>query len=205
MTARRTRGDHVLFRDVYEGRIRAIIPMTVVEDTRERTVLYLAVGTPFMLPANADDELTRDVVGFHHLTELRWEGFEQLLIIPAQASHAVIARWSGRPRRLVEWYINLQAPLRTTHLGFDTTDHALDLIISADRTGLQWKDTEQLSHLVERGYFTQADSNSFYAEAERVVAAAGAGLPPFTDGWERWRPDPTWPLPDLPSEKDSEL
>jgi hypothetical protein len=22
--------------------------------------------------------------------------------------------------------------------------------------------------------------------------------PPFSDGWENWRPDPAWPLPVLP-------
>jgi hypothetical protein len=32
---------------------------------------------------------------------------------------------------------------------------------------------------------------------EKLVASWGA---PFRDGWEDWRPDPAWPLPDLPDD-----
>ena len=36
------------------------------------------------------------------------------------------------------------------------------------------------------------------AGGERVVARIETWEPPFSDGWEKWRPDAVWPLPALP-------
>jgi len=36
------------------------------------------------------------------------------------------------------------------------------------------------------------------AEGERVARLIERWEPPFSDGWEDWRPDPAWPLPVLP-------
>lgn len=195
-------GDSVLVRDVYRDRIRAAVPTTVVAHDQHRTVLYLPVGTPFCLPADRDGTLTKDLTRFDHLTRLEWDGYEQLLIAVRDESHACIARWNGKPRRFVDWYVNLQAPLRPSRYGFDTTDHALDLVISADLTSYTWKDEEQLADLVADGYFSATEAAAFYEEGERAIFRARAGAPPFREGWEHWRPDPVWSLPRLPSDWD---
>ena len=174
--------------------------MLVVEHTADRVVLLLKQGTPFCLPVDRDGQLTKDVAGFDRLAELRWNTPDQLVIASTGASHAAIARWeSSAERRLVDWYINLQAPLRATPLGWDTTDYALDVVISPDLKTGRWKDEDQLSELVRAGYFSEGEAAEFYREGERVLAAARAGERPFSEGWERWRPDESWLVPALPA------
>jgi len=33
-----------------------------------------------------------------------------------------------------------------------------------------------------------------------VEAIVSRWEPPFADGWEHWRPDPSWAVPDLPAD-----
>lgn len=49
-----------------------------------------------------------------------------------------------------------------------------------------------------RGLLTPHAADGIRAEGERVIAQLEAREPPFCDGWERWRPDPAWPIPELP-------
>ena len=45
---------------------------------------------------------------------------------------------------------------------------------------------------VRQGRFTLGDVAAIRAEGERVLAEW-----PFPTGWEDWRPDPSWPVPEL--------
>ncbi len=58
------------------------------------------------------------------------------------ASHSVYVHW-GRDGEFLGWYVNLEDPWRETALGFDTTDHLLDVWIDPDRTW-RWKDEDHL-------------------------------------------------------------
>lgn len=189
-------------RDLDGERVRAVIPTLVVEDTDLRVVLHLPRGTPVLLPVDDKGELTRDPTAVEDLVKLSWEGFEQLIVMRQGASHAVIVRWEGSRRRFVEWYVNLQTPFRRTSFGFDVTDHVLDVVMSPDLRLVEWKDQKQLADLVASGYFTNQQAEGFYAEGERVISSARRGDPPFRDGWEAWKPDPTWPTPSLPARWD---
>lgn len=192
-------GEPVLIRDVYRSRVRSAVPMLVVEHTADRVVLLLKRDTPFCLPVDRDGGLTKDVVGFHRLTELRWTNPDQLVIAPSGMSHAVIIGWATSPEhQQVDWYVNLQAPLRETPLGWDTTDYALDVVISADLETVTCKDEEQLAELVRFGYFSEDEAAAFRREGERVIAAAHVGEAPFSERWEHWRPDESWRVPGLP-------
>lgn len=176
-------GEKFVTRDVHRGRLRAAVATTVVEDTAERTVLYLQQGAEFCLPANAEGVLTKDLTEATQLLPLRWEGHdfarrailqEQIAIALTGDAHAVLLRRSGVERTIDEWYVNLQAPFRRSGAGFDTTDHALDLILSPDLSSHRWKD-----------------------EDERVLAHAARRDPPFDHAWEEWRPCPEWVAPDV--------
>lgn len=125
-------GQPILARDGYGGRIKAAIPVTVVEDSPERLVTYLCPGTPFCLLADVEGKLTRDVLAWHGTVELRWQGYGRLSILRPGDAHAVIARCEGPERKFVHWYVNLQAPATRTPLGIDSSDHILDVIISPD-------------------------------------------------------------------------
>lgn len=51
---------------------------------------------------------------------------------------------------------------------------------------------------VAAGYFTPAEAAATHGEGDRVIALARKQRPPFGEGWQNWRPDPTWTIPSLP-------
>jgi hypothetical protein len=96
--------------------------------------------------------------------------------------------------------VNLQSPLVSTAIGFDTVEHVLDVVIAADRSSWRWKDEDELDEAVARGIFSAADVSTFRAWGERAVAHVVDRRPPFDRDWSGWRPDPSWTEPVLPSE-----
>ena len=94
--------------------------------------------------------------------------------------------------------MNLQTPLARTPVGFDTVDHALDVLVALDRSSWTWKDEDELAEAIGLGLFTEGDAASFRYWGERAVEHLVLRLPPFDMDWEDWQPDPTWPVPELP-------
>jgi predicted RNA-binding protein associated with RNAse of E/G family len=123
------------------------------------------------------------------------------MIAEAGAAHSVYVTW-GKDGELVGWYVNLEEPWRESPFGFDTTDHLLDVWIDPDR-GWRWKDEDELAEAVELGLFTPAKADAIRAEGERAIERIEAWSTPFDEGWETWRPDPDWPLPELPDSWDA--
>ena len=89
------------------------------------------------------------------------------------ASHSVYVHW-GRDGEFLGWYVNLEEPWRETTLGFDTTDHLLDIWIDPDRTW-RWKDEDHLAEAVEIGLFTQEKADAV-RERRRARDRAHRGL-----------------------------
>ena len=88
------------------------------------------------------------------------------------------------------WYVNFEEPLRRTPIGVDTFDHKLDLLVFPSG-GYEWKDEDELEEAAALGLL---DAEAVRAEARRVLREW-----PFPTGWEDWRPDPAWPVPQLPA------
>jgi hypothetical protein len=63
------------------------------------------------------------------------------------------------------------------------------LIVRPDG-GYRWKDEDELEQAAAAGLL---DAAAVRAEAQRVLEEW-----PFPTGWEHWRPDPAWPVPQLP-------
>jgi predicted RNA-binding protein associated with RNAse of E/G family len=93
--------------------------------------------------------------------------------------------------------VNLERPLERTAIGFDTVDHALDVVIELDRSSWRWKDEEELAEAVRDGLFTPEEAADFRAWGERAVDRVLSREPPFDRDWLGWRPDPGWPRPEL--------
>jgi hypothetical protein len=105
--------------------------------------------------------------------------------------------WAGADDRQV-WYVNLQDPLKRTRLGFDTVDHALDVVVELDGSSWEWKDEDELAGAVRNGLFSAEEAADYRRWGERAVDRILARVPPFDRGWEDWRPDPAWQTRDLP-------
>ena len=128
---------------------------------------------------------------------MEWHHQRILSFAFPQTPYSVLATWEPDTGAFGGWYVNLQAPLARTDVGFDTTEHVLDVLIPADRTTWTWKDEDELSDAVAEGLFSPAEAERFHVAGERAVEQILLREPPFDEDWEAWRPDPTWPAPEL--------
>ena len=180
-------------RSVWGAKIQIAMPMTVIHDTERLTALFLAAGTPIKNKSTyRSDHLP---LGGWEMVDDVWRD-DLIRIKHTDDAHATYAMWKGD--RFHRWYINLESAYRRTPIGFDFTDHVLDLVVEPDLADWQWKDEDELTRAVALGLVTQTQADAFHAEGRRAIARLKAKLPPFADGWETWRPAPAWPIPPLP-------
>ena len=161
-------------------------------------MFYVAPGNRSQRAVGPDGVQLRLPCDEWRLAEVQWLGHHVLSFAFPDASHAVIAIIVEATKEFLGWYVNLQAPLQPTRLGFDTTDHVLDVLVPPDRSTWTWKDEDELEEAVALGLFSPEDVREFRAEGERAAGAIIERKPPFDEPWEEWRPDPAWPQPDLP-------
>ncbi len=194
-------GDGVVLREVRRQHVWSAKPVTVVRDGPDLVALWIAPGTRWKRPQQPDggrvgvvDVLTDAWV----LADAVWTGGGALALQVPAAAHALLGFWGEGHEEMLYWYLNLQAPLRRTPLGFDTLDHILDVVVAPDRRSWSWKDEDAFAEARARGLVGGAAARAIRAEGERALARLLAGQPPYAPGWERWAPDPTWEVPRLP-------
>lgn len=191
-------GEWILIRSVYRDRVRWAFMHRVVESGDGSLVAYLPPDSPGASMGRDPDGryLERWVRGdppvrhswrSHHVLKLLW---------PARR-HTLELFWDAR-WTFKRWYVNLQSPLVETRFGFDTTDHALDVVVSPDGVW-QWKDEDDFEEAQQLGVFSPGEAADVRAEGERVIARLPELIP---TGWESWRADPTWQPPQLPADWD---
>ena len=182
--------ESLLLRHIVCGRVVMALPSLVVEQSPERLITWIDAGTPIAYPLGRADGRLRP---FDEWTvDLRsWVGPGRLELIPMERRHS-IRLIRGGDGSLLGWYVNLQAPLAESRLGFDTTDWQLDLWIEP-AGDVHWKDEDDLTDAVDLGILTADDAGQARDEANRVLAEW-----PFPTGWEDWQQEPAWPVPTLP-------
>ena len=201
-------GQKVLQQDLWLGKLITSRPVTVVEDSPERLALYTHPGAPYYSATTISrnrDRLTLservDILMSDDIPPLerRVSGSRHVLTLtPPGAAHSVWLFWSSEWEFLF-WYVNLQKPVRRTPRGILVQDQVLDIVAGPD-LAWNWKDEDDFRALAERGFFTVEDAASIRAEGERMAAAIERNAPPFCDGWEVWRPDAAWPVPEIPDD-----
>ena len=181
-------GDFVVFR--YLGRIRAGMPAIVVEDRRERVLLYLPHGTRWFgapEPAAGRTERVRAMARGETVVTGRlvpWRNHLLRVLLPGRP-FSVWLLWSPE-WEFISYYVNLETPFARSAVGFDSSDHTLDVCVRADRTWY-YKDQDELDARVEVGLVDAQAAAQVRRDGEQAVALI-----------EGWRPDPAWPLPELP-------
>ena len=193
-----TTGESVALREVWDGRVFAARPATVVEDTPERSVFYVPPVVRCLQARSVDGEEVHVPTRDWRLEDAESGRHRVLSFAFPQTSYSVLARWDPDTDEFGGWYVNLQAPLRRTDVGFDTREHVLDVLIPADRSTWSWKDEDELAAAVADGLFTAEEAEGFRAAGERAVEQILLREPPFDEDWEDWRPDPAWGTPALP-------
>ena len=199
-------GRQILHRDVGAGKVVFARSMTVVHDRDDEVALYQACGGPVMVvdTAWAVDVMTREGLGglanaeWPYLSRT-WTDTNVLMLTVPGAWHSVWLMWEAQTWEFRCWYVNLQTPLTRTARGFDTSDKALDVVI-APNGDHRWKDEDHLERAVDVGWISAADAQRVRSEGERVIERAARGEYPFDGELISWRPDPAWPIPELPAD-----
>jgi uncharacterized protein len=190
-------GDVVALRERWDGRIFEARPATVVRDTPSEAAFYVPAGVVCAMPVDGEGRQLRLPDRPWRLA-LRERGTLDILSFSwPETPYAVLLLFEPGGE-LQGWYVNLQAPLERTPVGFDTVDHALDVVIPADRSSWAWKDEDELAEAISLGLFEERDAAWFRHWGERAVEHLLLRRPPFDRGWDDWRPDPGWARPALP-------
>jgi RimJ/RimL family protein N-acetyltransferase len=191
-------GDVVALRHLSGGRPSHVWPVIVVTDSPELTALYVQVGTPTLRRTRLDGTPLERALPYEERARVPWRlgpgSWSGSSCLQLQRAGEACAWWrwldgSG-------WYVNLQEPLRRTAIGFDTTDHVLDLVVSRDGCW-SWKDEDELDAACRLGRFTQAEAAEIRRWGESAARAVEAAAWPLDSSWADWQPDPAWPLPEL--------
>jgi hypothetical protein len=190
-------GEPVVLRERWGDRIFEARPATVVSDEPHQTMLFVRTGAWVAVAIDDAGKELRLPIGTWHLEPREVRAFSILSFAWPEIPYSVLflREPDGNPRG---WYVNLQTPMVRTPVGFDTVDHALDVLISTDRSSWTWKDEDELAEAVELGLFTPDDAAWFRYWGERGVEHLLLRLPPFDQDWESWLPDPSWPNAELP-------
>jgi hypothetical protein len=184
-----TAGEAVLERRLRAGRLHWALPQRVVESGPALHVLHVAPGTPFLRAVDASGRPHRPEDGDWRLAARTWTDTRVLVLLRPGRAHALWLVWSADDDRFLGWYVNLQDPFLADERGFVTSDHALDIVVEPGGAW-RWKDEGEFADAVRVG---RVDEAAVRAEGKRVLAER-----PWPTGWEDFRPDPTWPIPDLP-------
>ena len=189
-------GDPVLLREVWGDLIWTARGSIVVQDEPDQLMFYTPNGIRLMR-ASRDGRALRLPQAPWDLQERTWTNGPILSIAWPGVAHAVLLLFHP-DWRVRNWYVNMERPLERTALGFDTEDRLLDVVVEPDLTSWAWKDEDELAQAVTLGLFTEDEARELHEEGERAVRRLVAREPPFDRDWTAWRPDPAWPVPQLP-------
>jgi predicted RNA-binding protein associated with RNAse of E/G family len=197
------RGDTVLVREIWQGKIWTARPWIIVQDNNKLCVIYHPAGTR----DKRRKSLTSEKVTAHDLKYNTWvledassdDVWTLKMAIPG-ADYSVITRRNAIDNALICWYINLEDPenpMHRTEIGFDCTDQILDVIIEPNLKDWRWEDEDELQEAIEAGAISPEKALSLYAKGEEIRDLIMSGKSIF-NGWENWKPDPSWKIPVLP-------
>ena len=192
-------GQAVALRETWDGRVFEARPAIAVADGPAGATFYLPPVITCLQPVAEDGTRLRLPSVPWRLEAVDWHHHRVLSFAFPDTPYAVLARWDAGTGAFDGWYVNLQDPLRRTEIGFDTRDHVLDVLISADRNSWEWKDEDELAEALALGLFTESDEARIRSAGERGVEHVLLREPPFDEDWEDWRPDPSWDVPRLPA------
>ena len=184
-------------------------PVTVAQDSSSLIALYSHPMTP-IITRGIENRYAIDVSEridlYMQMLDSGVGKFRQrtspdnhvLTLTPPNSWHSIWLFWDSE-WQFQNWYVNFQAPIRRVRRGVQVHDYALDIIVRPDMTW-SWKDVDEFEELVARGFFTVEQVSSIRAAADRMVTTIERCGLPFSDGWEKWRPDQHWSIPRLPND-----
>ncbi len=207
-TAHWAPGDHILWRYRENGgeRFHIARPVTVVRDDEELLAVWLAPGTQCVKPVLVDgtplhaEPLDSRYTKPRTVQLDRWFGTGVLKLARPAEPWSVWLFWEPG-WRFKNWYVNLEEPLVRWSGGVDSEDHYLDICVYPDRSW-GWRDEDEFAQAQRDGLMGPQLAERVRAAGRSAVEVIEAWGRPFADGWQHWRPGPSWSVPPLPEDWD---
>jgi hypothetical protein len=182
------------------------LPVRVIEDTPDLTILYTAVGTPMKVEATADGRVMQRSLGpfierqgmTRGFADWTWTRNHTLMFQKPGSLQSVWLFWREATWEFNYYYVNLQAPLTRTAIGFDSADYMLDIVVRPD-FAWEWKDLDEFADARQHGILPVALLDAVQRAGDAMIPVIEARGWPFDAGYESWRPDPSWTIPELPA------
>lgn len=199
-------GDVATLRRVRNSPADLVAPARIVEHDASRTILFLQAGSPLKVRANeAGERIGRDLPLMERegqiasLADDSWTDNHALMVHEPHRLGSVWLFWLAESRSFNNYYINLQAPLEPSPVGFDTADYLLDIVVQPDLSW-SWKDEEEFEEALEQELISPVLLHAVRAEGRRFIREIEGRQWPFGQGLEGWRPEPEWDVPALPED-----
>jgi hypothetical protein len=197
-------GDVLTLRWLRNDPADLIAPVRMVEHDDRRTILYLAAGTPLKARADRDGvligrdrpflERERQIAS---LVDTTWTTNHTLMVHEPHRLGSAWLFWNESDWSFQGYYVNLQAPLEASSVGYDTADFLLDIVVDPDLSW-SWKDEEEFDEALEHEIIAPVLLHAVKADGRRFVREIEARQWPFDGSLESWRPDSGWHIPELP-------
>ena len=168
--------------------------MFVIHDRPDVLAAYIPRGTIFKQAKTPEGERVRLPLDEWVLVDEAWTRATVMLAFPWQR-YRLLGFWDDPHERIITWYANLETPIERSRQGFTFTDLFLDVVISGDLSEWRWKDEDELTEAVQAGLLTNDQAQDVYEAGHQVIELVKMQGPPFSDGWEQWKPPPHWRIP----------
>lgn len=193
-------GDHIVLREMWDGKIWGAYPVIVVQDTTDLLVVYRPPGAIAKRRTGIRSEHVTAYERKHKQWALNDAVFNDVwtlkLTIPDEP-YSVIAFWNSADNSFRCWYINLEDVAYRSSVGIDYTDLILDVIIQPNLKDWHWEDEDELREATEERLISQEKAECLYTKGAQVRDMIMSGKSVFND-WQYWVPDPNWKTPVLP-------
>lgn len=181
-----------------------VMPVQVIEDAAEHVTVFLCEGTGYKGPATREGRpLGREIPFLERerliqgVCDKTWTGNNVLMLQHPEDAYAIWLFWNAADWSFVGYYVNFQAPLARTAVGFDTLDYLLDIVVAPDLSW-RWKDEDEFSEARAAGILSPDVCEAALAPSTRAIADIDAKNWPFDGSLIDWRSDPDWTIPTLP-------
>jgi len=180
--------------------------VTVVRDDSELLAVWLAPGTQCVRPVLLDgrppytEPLESRYTTPRTVQLDRWFGTGVLKLARPGDPWSVWLFWDPG-WRFKNWYVNLEEPLARWDGGVDSEDYFLDICVYPDRSW-GWRDEDEFAQAQRDGLMDAPLADRVREAGRSALEVISAWGSPFPDGWQHWRPDPSWAVPPLPEDWD---
>lgn len=197
-------GDVIAWRGMYRNRPWHIQSGIVVQDTPDEIVVCFLPGAESF--AEQDYVDGKKKTGKRRwdfkdkewkLTHYAWHTNRLLTITEPGKYYSIMLFWNEAKNEFLGYYVNFQLPFQRRHVGIDTLDLDLDIVIAPDLT-FQWKDEDDYQQAMEHGIIDPEWMMGIEAAKPEVLERLAKRQYPFDGSWLTWMPDPSWSPPRLP-------